>query len=47
MAVYRAMEEEGLWEVGKRYFVPIENIKRINQLENDAVKSGQKILLVR
>ena len=47
MAVYRAMEDEELWEIGKRYFVPIENIKRINQMENDLIKGGQKILLVR
>lgn len=47
MAVYRAAKEEELWEIGKKYQVPIENIKKLNQLEQEKLLTGQKILLVR
>lgn len=47
MVVYRATEEENIWEIGKRYYVSLESIRSVNQLESDMLCHGEKILLIR
>ena len=47
MVVYRATEEENIWEIGKRYYVSLESIRSVNQLESDILCHGEKILLIR
>lgn len=47
MAVCFASSEDTLWEMGKRYSVPIKQIKEMNQLSTDELREGEKILIVR
>lgn len=47
MAVYFASENASIWEVGKKYQVSLNGIRRINQLDNDELSEGQKLLIVK
>ena len=47
MAVCFASSDDTLWEMGKRYSVPIKQIRDMNQLPSDELKEGEKILIVR
>ena len=47
MAVYRATSKESLWEIGKKYGIAVESIRSVNQLEDEVLQNGQKILLIR
>lgn len=47
IAVYLVKEGESLWDIGKRYYVPISVIKKTNEMENDEVKAGDRILIVK
>lgn len=47
MAVYFAKAGDTLWEMGKKYCVPIRLIKEMNQMSSDEVKAGEKIFIVR
>lgn len=47
IAVYIAEREEPIWNVGKCYGASVEEIKKRNQLEQDVLKPGQKVLIVK
>ena len=47
MVVYISNGGEHIWEIGKRYLVPIESIRSLNELNSDEVVKGQKILIVK
>lgn len=47
IAVYVAREGDNVWELGKKYYVPLERIREINHLSSDELKAGEKILIVR
>ncbi len=47
IAVYMVREGESLWDIGKRYYVPVSVIKQTNELASDEVKAGDKILIVK
>ena len=47
MAVYFAKDNENIWEIGKKYQVPLCGIRDINQLNTDVLQEGQKILIVK
>lgn len=47
MSVYFAKDNETIWEVGKKYQVPLGTIRDINGLPADELQSGQKILIVK
>lgn len=47
MAVCFATGRETLWELGKKYCVPINRIKEMNQISSDGIREGEKILIVR
>lgn len=47
MVIYVVGEEDTLWDIGKRYYVPIESIKEVNELTSDVVKKGDKLLIVK
>ena len=47
LAVYVVREGESLWDIGKRYYVPISSIRQTNELTSDEVKAGDKILIMR
>lgn len=47
IAVYMVKEGESLWDIGKRYYVPVSVIRKTNDLTSDEVKAGDKILIVK
>lgn len=47
MVVYVPAKKENIWNIGKRYRVSRESIREINQLTNDEIHKGQKILVVK
>lgn len=47
MSVYFAKENETIWEVGKKYQVPLAAIRDLNQLTEDTLHDGQKVLIVK
>lgn len=47
MAIYFAKQGDTLWEMGKKYCVPIKQIREMNHLSSDEMKAGEKVLIVR
>ena len=47
IAVYMVREGESLWDIGKRYYVPVSVLKQTNDLTSDEVKCGDRILIVK
>ena len=47
MAIYFAKPGDTLWEMGKKYCVPIKLIRDINHMSSDEMKAGDKVLIVR
>ena len=47
IAIYVVREGESLWDIGKRYYVPISAIRQVNELAGDDVKAGDRILIMR
>lgn len=47
IAVYMVKEGDSLWDIGKRYYVPVSVIRQTNDLTSDEVKAGDKILIVK
>jgi len=47
IAVYIAGPGESLWDIGKRYYIPIAQLKEANDKTDDDVKAGDKILIVK
>ena len=40
-------EGDNLWNIGKKYYVPVEGLRQLNALDSDEVKPGQKLLIVK
>jgi len=38
-------EKEDLWELAKQYMTTVEGIMNVNELENENVKIGDKLLI--
>ncbi len=47
IAIYMVGEGESLWDIGKRYYVPVSVLKQTNELSSDEVKCGDRILIVK
>lgn len=47
IVVYIAKEGDSLWDVGKKYYVPIHQIKETNDLAGDEIHPGDKLLIVK
>lgn len=47
MVVYVVQPEDNLWNIGKRYYVPVQKIKDINELNSDEVRPGDKLLIIK
>lgn len=44
---YMVQEGDELWEIGKRYYVPVSQILEFNNLSGENVRAGDKLLIVR
>ena len=47
IVAYVAREGDTLWQIGKKYYVPIEQIMEMNDLTSDTLKAGDKLLIVK
>lgn len=47
IAIYIAEREESLWNVAKNYGASVESLKKMNQIDGDMLKEGQKICIVK
>ena len=36
-----------LWDIGKRYYVPVSQLKEVNELPTEEISAGDKILVVK
>ncbi len=44
---YIVKPEDTLWSVAKKYYTTVERIKQMNDLENDRIKSGDKLVILK
>lgn len=47
MVIYMVKDGDNLWNIGKKYYVSVERLKSMNNLESDELKPGQKLLIVK
>lgn len=47
MAIYVVRPGDNLWNIGRRYYVPVDTLRSINRLDGDELKVGQKLLVVK
>lgn len=47
MVVYMVRDGDNLWNIGKKYYVPVDALRKMNNLESDELKAGQKLLIVK
>jgi len=47
MVIYMVREGDNLWNIGKKYYVPVDTLRELNGLGNDELKIGQKLLIVK
>lgn len=44
---YMVKQNDSLWDIAKRYYTTIESIKEVNELEQDSIKKGDKLLIIK
>lgn len=47
MVIYMVREGDNLWNIGKKYYVPVDTLRELNGLGSDELKAGQKLLIVK
>lgn len=47
IVIYIAGEGDTLWDIGKKYYVPIAWLKEVNELASEEIRAGDKILVVK
>ncbi len=47
MAIYVVRPGDNLWNIGRRYYVPVDTLRSVNRLDSDELKVGQKLLVVK
>ena len=47
MVIYSAGPNDTLWDIGKRYYVTISQLKEVNELVTEEISAGDKILVVK
>lgn len=47
MVAYVVSPGDNLWNIGKKYYVPVAKIKEVNGLTGDELKAGEKLLIVK
>lgn len=46
-AIYYVNNGDSLWQIGKKYYVSVDRIKEINNLTDDEIKAGDRLLIVK
>ena len=47
MVIYVVKPGDTLWNIGKRYYIPVAQIMELNHLDSDLLQIGQKLFLVK
>lgn len=47
MVIYMVKEGDNLWNIGKKYYIPVDSLRELNSLDSDEIKPGQKLLIVK
>ncbi len=47
MVIYTVKAGDNLWNIGKKYYVPVASLRDLNELGSDDLKTGQKLLIVK
>lgn len=47
MVVYVVKSGDNLWDIGKKYYVSVDSLMEMNDLNSQEIETGQKILVVR
>ena len=47
MVGYVVKSGDSLWDIGKRYYVTISQLKEVNELVTEEISAGDKILVVK
>ena len=47
MVIYMVKEGDNLWNIGKKYYIPVDSLRELNALDSDELKTGQKLLIVK
>ena len=47
MVIYMVKEGDNLWNIGKKYYVPVDSLREWNELSSDELVPGQKLLIVK
>lgn len=47
VAICFAEQDTPLWEYGKRYYMPVDDMKRLNNISSDVLKAGEKMMIVK
>ncbi len=47
MVIYVVKDGDNLWNIGKRYYVPVQKLRELNQLSSDELQIGQKLLIAK
>ncbi len=47
MAIYTVKPGDNLWNIGRRYYVSVDRLKKMNDLTGDMIYPGQKLIIVK
>ena len=47
MTIYIVKPGDNLWNIGKRYYLPVDQLRELNELTSDELTPGQKLLVVK
>lgn len=47
MTIYVVKPGDNLWNIGKRYYLPVDRLRELNELSGDELTPGQKLLVVK
>ena len=47
IVVHMVKAGDNLWNIGKKYYVPVDSLRELNSLDSDELKTGQKLLIVK
>lgn len=47
MVIYVVKEGDNLWNIGRKYYVPVAKLRELNNLSSDELQTGQKLLIVK